>query len=385
MTLYVDSSFPFADRHIAIVGAGLGGLTLARVLHVNGIAATIYEAEASPEARAQGGLLDIHEHAGQAGLKAAGLYEAFLALVLPGEDAKRVSDLHGNILFDRPGSDSTTRPEVDRGTLRRLLIASLPPNAIHWGRSLLKATPLAGGRHRLAFSDGSSVTADLLVGADGAWSRVRPLLSTAAPAYSGTTFIETFLADANTRYPACAEAIGGGTLMAVAPGQGILAHRYASGAVRSYIALNRPEAWFSDIAIGMSVAAMRRVAAEFQGWAPPLLTLITHSDSPVMVRSIHALPIDHRWERVRGVTLLGDAAHLMSPFAGEGANLAIYDGAALGMALRDHSGDIESALVEYEHALFARSAEAATRSVQNHRRFFGADAPRSVVELFSAQ
>ena len=367
---------------VTIIGAGLGGLTLARVLHVQGIAATVYEAEASANARAQGGMLDIHENNGQLALKAAGLFEEFLEIICAGGQATRVLDKKGNVLLDEPDDGTGGRPEVPRGDLRQILLNSLPADTVRWGHKLTAVSPLGGGRHVLTFADGSAVTSDLLVGADGAWSRVRSLLSEAKPAYVGTSFIETYLFDSDNRHKACAEAVGGGTLFAVAPGKGILAHREPNGVLHTYVELNKPKDWIDSIDFSDPATALARVVREFDGWAPELTALITDGETDPVPRPIHALPVGHRWDRVSGVTLLGDAAHLMIP-SGEGANLAMFDGAELGRAIAANPGEIEAALTVYEKDLFPRSGSEAAEAEEVIKLCLGPKAPQSLIDFFT--
>lgn len=367
---------------VTIVGAGLGGLTLARVLHLNGIAATVYEADPSPEARSQGGQLDIHEHNGQVALEVAGLLDEFHAIIHEGGQASRVLDLNGNILFEEPDHGTGGRPEVLRGDLRRILLESLPPETVKWGKKLSSVQTLGDGRHELIFADGSNVHSERLVGADGAWSKVRPLLSAAKPDYVGATFIETYLYNADNRHPVAAAAVGSGGLFVPTPGKGIFAHREAGGVLHSYIQLHCTAEWVAGIDFSDSATALAQVAAEFDGWSPALTALITDADTAPFPRMIHALPDEHRWDRIAGVTLLGDAAHLMAP-SGEGANLAMLDGAELAKAIASHPGDIEAALAVYEEAMFSRSAAEASDARQILDLCLGESAPFGLVHFLT--
>jgi 2-polyprenyl-6-methoxyphenol hydroxylase-like FAD-dependent oxidoreductase len=367
---------------VTIVGAGLGGLTLARVLHVRGVPATIYEAEPSADTRTQGGQLDIHEHNGQLALEAAGLTAEFRAIIHEGGEASRVLDQHAVALLEEPDDGTGGRPEVLRGDLRRILLDSLPDEMIRWGRKVTGAAPLGDGRHELTFDDGSTVTTGLLVGADGAWSKIRPLLSGAKPEYVGTSFIETYLYGADERHPAAAEAVGSGAMLALAPGKGIVAHREPEDILHTYVELNRPAEWIAGIDFTDAAAATARVAAEFEGWAPELTALITDGETAPVPRPIYALPNGHRWDGVPGVTLLGDAAHLMPP-SGEGANLAMFDGAELGKAIAAHPGDAETALAAYEEALFPRSESEAVDAYELLDLCLGDRAPFGLIDFFT--
>ncbi|MFD6837777.1 FAD-dependent oxidoreductase [Streptomyces diastaticus] len=373
---------PIPEHHpLLVVGAGLGGLTLARVLALHGVGCTVLDRDADRDARSQGGMLDLHEDTAQAALREAGLYEGFRRLVQPGGEATRVLDRHATVHHadDAEGG----RPEVHRAALRDLLLDALPAGTVRWGAQVTAATPLGGGRHEVRLADGTTLTTDLLVGADGAWSRVRPLVSDAAPAYTGVSFVEADLTDADRRHPRAAALVGSGLLFALDQGKGLLAHREPGARLHTYVALRCPAELLDSLGLADRAAARRRVLAHFDGWDEGLRSLLADGDGPLLARPVHALPVGHRWERAPGVTLLGDAAHLMSPFAGEGANLAMLDGAELAAALLARPQDPERALATYEAALFPRGERAARESAESLELCFGPDAARRLAAMMS--
>ncbi|GAA2323316.1 FAD-dependent monooxygenase [Streptomyces kunmingensis] len=375
---------PTPHHPIAVIGAGLGGLTLARVLHVNGVSCTLFDLDASADARHQGGMLDLHEETAQAALRAAGLYEEFRAIVLPGGEESRMIDPDGTLRRHDTDDGEGGRPEVNRADLRRILLDSLPEGTIRWGAKVTAAEPAdIPGRHLVTLADGSRFTTDLLIGADGAWSRVRPLLTGARPAYTGISFVETDVMPGTERYEELAAFIGGGSSFTLGDGKGLLTHREGDGRIHTYVAVKAPEEWLGTLDFTGTGAARAAVLALFDGWDERLRALIADAAGELTPRLIHALPVGADWDRVPGVTLLGDAAHLMSPFAGEGANLAMFDGAELARAIVEHPGDPEAALASYEKELFPRAAETAADSADNLTLMFGPDAQRKLHDMFA--
>ncbi|MEU4745479.1 FAD-dependent monooxygenase [Actinosynnema sp. NPDC023658] len=367
--------------NIAIVGAGLGGLALARVLHVHGIDAVVHEREPSRGARGQGGMLDIHSGTGQRALREAGLIEQFHAIArVEGQDM-RLLEPDGTLLLqeDTPEDASPDRPEVDRADLRDLLLDSLPDHAVRWGHAFRHAED-----GLLHFTDGSSASYDLLVGADGAESRVRALLTDARPAHVGHNAVELGIPDIDRTHPDLAAMIGRGNYWYLGDGQSLSAQRNGDGRVRVYLSFyNTPADWFatSGIPLDDPAAARARLIELFAGWHPRFTALIDACDDTVVPRSVTALPVGLTWPSRPDVTLIGDAAHLMPP-VGQGANMALLDGALLGLALAAHPDDPATAVADYEREMFDRTGPVARMCADLQEMLMAPDAAQRMLAFF---
>jgi 2-polyprenyl-6-methoxyphenol hydroxylase-like FAD-dependent oxidoreductase len=364
-------------RHrIAVVGAGPGGLAFARVLHRHGHPVDVLERDSGPAARPPGGTLDLHKGLGQLALDKAGLLPRFRALSRPEGQAMRILDVDGTVLRDwqpRPGDDAN--PEIDRGQLRDLLLGPLD---VRWGCGVTRAVPDDRGVV-VQLADGRAERFDLVVGADGAWSRIRPAVSSVTPHYTGITTAETALDDIDTRHPDLARMIGDGALAVYGVNRAIVAQRNSSGHVKVYAQFRAARDWHADLDPADAEAARSRLLALFDGWAAPVLDLLRLGRA-FAHRPLYTLPVDHTWTHLSGVTLLGDAAHLMPPL-GVGANLALLEGAELAEAIAADPADLDGAVRAFEERMWTWAAKWATITQAGLERLVSPD-PAAAIALF---
>ncbi|CQR63301.1 FAD-dependent oxidoreductase [Streptomyces leeuwenhoekii] len=364
-------------RRIAVVGSGPAGLTFARVLYRHGCSVAVLERDAAPDARPPGGTLDLHEGLGQLALDKAGLLAEFRALSCPEGQAMRILDTDGTVLRDwRPGPDDRANPEIDRGHLRDLLLGPLD---VRWGRAVTRVEPGTRDGVLVHFADGRQEAFDLVVGADGAWSRVRPAVSPVTPHYTGVTLVETSLDDVDTRHPDLARLIGDGSVAVYGVNRALVAQRNSGGHVKVYAQFRAPLDWHRNLDPADAGAVRSSLLALFDGWAAPVLDLLRRGTAFVP-RPLHVLPVSHTWAHVPGVTLLGDAAHLMPPL-GAGANLAMLEGAELAESLATGPGDPDEAVRAFEERMWARAGRWAEITTAGLERLVSPD-PAEALALF---
>lgn len=380
------------NKKIAIVGGGPGGLTLARLLQLKGADVTVYERDVNKEVRIQGGALDLHEDSGLAALEKAGLMDAFKANYRPGADKTRVVDNQATIYYDQHTEDTAAtfgdkhhRPEIDRGPLRDILLESLQPNTIVWNSHIVSLEQ-QGNSWKLFFQNGNAVIADIIIGADGAHSKIRPFVTAVKPVWAGITMIEGSVYDSAKTAPHIHELLKGGKIFAYGNDKTLIVSSKGDGNFGFATGCKTDECWVHDS--GINFKDNKQVLAwfkkEFREWNSIWHELFANEKNLFIPRPQYCMPLDQYWEAKSNITLIGDAAHWMPPFAGEGVNMAMLDALQLSESLTNPAfTDLQSAIADYEQQMFKRFARIGQETLFNTQWMHAPKALENMLSMFS--
>lgn len=381
----IHQQTPVQDKQIAIIGAGPGGLTLARLLQMQGAKVKVFERDINQFARVQGATLNLNEGSGLSALRAAGLMEAFEQAYRPGAEKMLFVDAQAAVIIDELGGESNDRPEIDRGPLRNLLLASLAEDTVVWDArfSSLQRTDESV---KILFENGDEFTADLLIAADGANSKIRPYVTPLAPEYSGVTVLEGNVADVANTIPELHELLDGGKVCVLDDEKTLFIVLKGDGSVAFYTGHKADQQWSTQCGIDFSdrTQVLAWFQQEFKGWSNIWAELFRHASLPFVPRPQFCAPLDQSWPSLPNLTMLGDAAHVMPPYAGEGVNMAMQDALVLAtQLLNPDMPDMQAAIAAYEIEMRTRNAETAAETMQFTRVFHSYEAVPFFREFFT--
>jgi len=379
------------DKKIAIVGGGPGGLTLARLLQLKGADVKVYERDADKNARVQGSPLDLHDDSGLAALVKAGLLDEFKNNFMPGADRKKIMNEQAEVLLsdhetkaEENFGDPHFRPEIDRGALRKILLASLQPGTVAWDSHFISMEPQNDG-WLLHFKNGGPVYADIVVAADGSNSKIRPYITDIKAFYSGIIMLEGNIYDAANTAPNITALLNGGKIMAFGNEKDILMGQKANGEIGFYASFRAGAYWAADSGLNFSdrTQILGWFKTAYPEWSSLWHELFEQAALPFIPRPIYCMPLDQDWEALPNLTMIGDAAHVMPPFAGEGVNMAMRDALELSECLAsDQYPTLLEAIASYEMNMRERAAVVAKESLDNGDRMHSEKALASMLAFF---
>lgn len=378
------------NKSIAIVGGGPAGLTLARLLQLKGADVKVYERDFNKNARVQGSPLDMHEDSGLAAIRKAGLLDEFKKTFRPGADRALIVNEKAEIFFSdhqtKPEEDfgyEHFRPEIDRGPLRNMLLDSLQPETVVWDSHFISMERQNEG-WLLHFKNGTSAYADLVIAGDGANSKIRPYLTDIKPVYSGVIMLEGNVSKENA--PNIDAMVKGGKIMAFGNSQNILLGQKGNGDIGFYASFKADENWPAASGLNFSdhTQMLKWFKTEYSEWSSVWEELFENAVIPFIPRLIYYMPFDQTWEAQPNLTLIGDAAHVMPPFAGEGANMAMLDALELSEHLTDnHYNTLREAISSYEEKMRERAAVATRESLENGERMHSDTSLTTMLDFFN--